>query len=114
MISDDASHHILCMLGAPPQIIRRMPAHEAGGSLGQVSYCLRAMAAQGSLTSRSCIFHDDEKPYLYELTPLGLLSQAAFTEPSQVRKPKEDEVPAKAIGPWLHDAGSLEPEALRC
>ncbi len=91
-IQDDVHYRVLAMIEANPAITQRALAAALGLSLGRVNYGLRALVEKGLVKVNNFKQSKTKLPYVYLLTPSGVIEKSALTKAFLARKMQEFDV----------------------
>ena len=70
---------LLAKLQEAPDLSQRSLASELGVSLGQINYCLKALAAKGFVKAENFSKSKNKIGYAYLLTPAGVRAKSQMT-----------------------------------
>ena len=78
-MNDSTRFRILKNIHDNPRITQRELAGITGSSLGQVNYCLRALADKGLVKISNFKNSQNRRAYVYKLTPRGIEEKIRLT-----------------------------------
>lgn len=79
MVDDEYRYKVLKILEDQPEVTQRQLAKSLGISLGEVNYCLKALADKGMIKAANFKNSQNKKAYSYLLTPRGIEEKARMT-----------------------------------